>query len=123
MQIATLHMIGHALLSTNFNTLHCHFTSWSSGRVLSSEARGLGFKFQHRRGIFVLIFKNNFANCHQEKYFMTVLTVGPVNSTKLNLYRAQNNNHCACMGTMLSILHHKYYPWRRIVLLYILLPV
>ena len=39
---AKLQIIGHALLSTNFNTLHCHLQSWSCGRVLASKARGWG---------------------------------------------------------------------------------
>ena len=33
----------HTLLSTNFNTVHSHLASWSSGRVLASCARGLEF--------------------------------------------------------------------------------
>ena len=35
-QIATLHMIGHALLSTNYNTLQYHLPWWSCGIVLAS---------------------------------------------------------------------------------------
>ena len=31
-----LQMIGHALLSTNFDTLHSHLPSWSCGRVQAS---------------------------------------------------------------------------------------
>ena len=33
---AKLQMIGHALLSTNFNILQTHLPSWSCGRVLAS---------------------------------------------------------------------------------------
>ena len=52
---AQLQMIGHALFSTNFNTLQTHLPRWSCGIVLVS----LGFKSQHRQGNF-LILKNFF---------------------------------------------------------------
>ena len=52
-------MIGHALLSTNLNTLQTHLPWWSCDIVLASSARGLGFKSQQRWGNF-LLFKNYF---------------------------------------------------------------
>ena len=55
------HTIGHVLLSTSFNTLHSHMSSWCGGSKLTSYARGLGFFFQHEWGD-ILTFKQSSVN-------------------------------------------------------------
>ena len=52
---AKLQMIGHALLSTNFNTLKTHLLRWSCGIFLASYDQKLGVQILALVGEFLIL--------------------------------------------------------------------